>query len=168
MKHIITLALVVLFAFTTYGQEAAKEKIYHPGVDAKADIENALATAQKEDKHVILQIGGNWCKWCIRFHEFAQQDSSVNEVLNDNFVLYHLNYSKKDKNLDLLEKYEFPQRFGFPVFVILDSNGNRLHTQDSWMLENGKDGYSSEMVTHFLKSWTPKAIDPDSYKKKKK
>lgn len=165
MKKIIILLIIVLSIGSIYGQES-KNKIYHPEADAKVDIENAISTARRENKHVILQIGGNWCKWCIRFHEFAQQDTSVSQVLNDNFVLYHLNYDKKGKNMELFQEYEFPQRFGFPVFVILDSNGNRLHTQDSWMLEDG-DGYSSKMVTHFLNSWTPKALDPKSYEKKK-
>jgi hypothetical protein len=31
-----------------------------------------------------------------------------------------------------------PQRFGFPVFVIIDGDGNVLHTQDSALLEQGK------------------------------
>jgi hypothetical protein len=77
--------------------------------------------------------------------------------------MYHLNYSKENKNLDLLKKYGYPQRFGFPVFIILDANGNKIHTQNSSYLEAGK-GYSKEKIIDFLQGWSPVALKPESYK----
>ncbi|MDE7096601.1 MAG: thioredoxin, partial [Muribaculaceae bacterium] len=50
-----------------------------------------------------------------------------------------------------------PVRFGFPVLIILDENGNILHTQDSALLESG-EGYDKEKVTRFFESWTPGAV----------
>ena len=41
-------------------------------------------------------------------------------VVEENFEVVKVNYDPKNKNEDLLAKLEFPQRFGFPVFVILD------------------------------------------------
>jgi hypothetical protein len=52
---------------------------------------------------------------------------------------------------------ENPQRFGFPVLVVLNSNGQRIHTQDSGLLESG-DGYDPKKVIGFLKNWTPAAL----------
>lgn len=149
-------------------QAQNKAKIYHPEADAKKDIVAALAQAKQEGKHVVLQIGGNWCSWCIKFNNYIQQDSLTAAIVQDNFVYYHLNYSKGHENHDLLTKYNFPQRFGFPVMVILDADGKHLHTQDSWMLEDGKGSYNKELVPHFFKSWTPKAVDPKTYKKRKR
>ena len=51
-----------------------------------------------------------------------------------------------------------PARFGFPVFVVLDSKGNVLHIQDSSFLEEGKE-YSEKKVLRFFKNWTPKAVE---------
>ena len=65
-----------------------------------------------------------------------------------------VNYSKENKNLAEMKKLEFPQRFGFPVFVILDSNGKRIHTQNSSYLEEG-DGYSKKKVIDFLTNGHP-------------
>ena len=42
----------------------------------------------------------------------------------------------------------------------IDSDGNRLHTQDSAYLEEGK-GHSVKKVQDFLENWTVKAINPD-------
>jgi len=44
----------------------------------------------------------------------------------------------------------YPQRFGFPVFVVLDDKGNRLHTHNSDYPEEGKY-HSKEKVLEFLK-----------------
>jgi hypothetical protein len=74
-----------------------------------------------------------------------------------------VNYSKENKNPDILADLGYPQRFGFPVLVILDGNGNRLHTQNSAYLEQEK-AYSMETVIEFLKQWTPAALDPENYK----
>jgi len=61
-----------------------------------------------------------------------------------------------------LKKLEYPQRFGFPVFVILDSNGKRIHTQNSAYLEEDK-GYSRKKVLDFLNQWSPDALNPNLY-----
>ena len=69
---------------------------------------------------------------------FVKADTALNRVTNENYVVYHLNFSPENKNLDYLKSLGFPQRFGFPVFVVLDAAGNRLHTQDSGLLEKEK------------------------------
>jgi hypothetical protein len=83
--------------------------------------------------------------------------------VDSNYVVYHLNYSKENKNLDYMKKFGYPQRFGFPVFVILDANGNQLHTQDSSLLEKDK-GYDFDKVKTFFLNWAPSAFDEKKYK----
>ena len=56
-----------------------------------------------------------------------------------------------------MKRLENPGRFGYPVFVILDANGKRIHTQDSGLLEEDK-GYSKRKVSTFLKGWAPSAL----------
>ena len=138
-------------------------KLYNPYANVEKDVAAALVKAKKENKHVLLQIGGNWCVWCYRFHGFVAKDTALNRIAQENYVVYHLNYSKEAKNLDVLKRYGFPQRFGFPVFVILDGNGNRLHTQDSSLLEEGK-GYNAEKTKSFFLAWAPAALDETKYK----
>ncbi|MBE0673225.1 MAG: thioredoxin, partial [Bacteroidales bacterium] len=50
-----------------------------------------------------------------------------------------------------------PGRFGYPVFVIMDGDGKRLHIQDSALLEEGS-GYSKAKVVSFFKGWTVEAV----------
>lgn len=143
---------------------AQKVNLYNPEADASKDIATAVAKAKKDGKHVFLQIGGNWCPWCVKYHNFVDSISELKEYVDQNFVVLKVNYSPENKNLDVLAKLGFPQRFGFPVFVILDGNGNRIHTQNSAFLEEDK-GYSKEKVLQFYKHWSPAALDPKSYNK---
>jgi len=139
-------------------------KLYNPAADAKADIATAVKKASAMHKNVLLQIGGNWCVWCIRFNNFVSQDPDLNKCLRDNFVIVHVNYSKENLNEKLMAELGYPQRFGFPVFVVLGDKGNRLHTQNSEYLEEGK-GYSKDKTMGFFKDWSPAALDPKSYEK---
>jgi hypothetical protein len=78
--------------------------------------------------------------------------------------VYHLNYSKENKNLDYLKKLGYPQRFGFPVLVVLDgATGAVLHTQDSGLLEKG-NGYDTDKIKSFLRNWSRGAFDEALYK----
>ena len=160
-KFGITLALLSYFLLS-YSQ-TANTKIYNPDANAQSDIAAAIKEAKTENKHVLLQAGGNWCSWCIEFNRFVHADSSLDSLLNKCFVCYHLNYSTENENKAVFAKYGFPQRFGFPVFIVLDANGNRIHTQNSEYLEQGKS-YNKQKVMEFLLNWTPQALDPALYK----
>ncbi|RYZ52812.1 MAG: thioredoxin family protein [Sphingobacteriales bacterium] len=136
--------------------------IYHPEADASLQIREAMTRAKKENKHVFLQIGGNWCTWCRRFNNLVTTNDTLETLLTNQYVVAHINYSPENKNLPVLATLGYPQRFGFPVFVILDANGQRLHTQNSGYLEEGK-GHSVKKIADFLKDWSPSALDAHKY-----
>lgn len=165
MKKIkATLAILLLFSAALMAQDMKKFNLYKPAEDAEQKISEAIATAKKEGKHVFIQIGGNWCIWCARFEEFVTKDASIDSLVKANYVVYHMNYSPENENEKLLAKYGFPQRFGFPVFLILDGTGKLLHTQNSAYLEDGKSSYVKNDVVGFFKDWAPSALKPENYK----
>jgi len=154
------LTLLILFLTSTliFSQEEGIH-IYNPDADAKANIATAVERAKADNKHVLLQIGGNWCPWCIKLHGFMAADPQIDSVMNADYVRVMVNYSKENKNDAIMKELEYPQRFGFPVLVVLDENGRRLHTQDSWFLELDKS-YDREKLMHFLKMWSFAATNP--------
>ena len=155
----------MLFASSfSFGQKEEKAHIYDPAANAEEDIKAAVAKAAVEHKHVFIQVGGNWCVWCRRFHALVEADTTLTRVINSNYVIVHVNYSPENKNEKVLAQLDYPQRFGYPVFVILDAKGNRIHTQNSGYLEEGL-GHSKKKVEEFLKQWSPVAVDPNTYKK---
>lgn len=163
IRSLLLSTVVLMAALTAAAQDQQRFHVYDPAANAREGIRNAVAQAKKENKHVLVQIGGNWCIWCARFDQFSKTDRSVDSVLKRSYLVYHLNYSKENKNLPVLAAFDFPQRFGFPVFLVLDKEGKRIHTQHSGYLEEGK-GYSTEKVSDFLSNWAPDALNPAKYK----
>lgn len=158
-----------MFAFiaisTTTFAQAPKEtvKIYNPQANARADIDAAVAKAKKENKHVLVQVGGNWCSWCIAFHNLVEKTPELKKTIDDNYETVLVNYSPENKNPEVLKSLGYPGRFGYPVFVILDGSGKVIHIQNSAYLEEGK-GHSVKIVTDFLKGWTYAALRPENNK----
>jgi thioredoxin-related protein len=163
MKHIFSIVLFTFLSITAKANFGDTLKPYNPTANAKVDIEQAVMEAKKSGKHVILMTGGNWCSWCIKFNKMIIKDPQLDSAVNANYIFYHLNFSKENKNADILAKYGYPQRFGYPVFIVLDDNGNRIHTQNSAYLEEGKS-YSKSKVLEFLDNWSPNALNSSSYK----
>lgn len=131
-------------------EKARLIKPYHPEENAEEKIAQLIVKAKKENKNIILQAGGNWCIWCLRFNQFVQDTPELKEIVDNKFLYYHLNYSPENKNKQVFEKYENPgEKYGYPVFIILNKNGEMIHTQDSAVLEEGK-GYSVDKVNEFF------------------
>jgi len=168
LLNLLMLAMTIVIPLTSFSQD--KVKIYDPTANAEMQVNQAVAQASKEGKHVMLQIGGNWCIWCLRLNAFVHADLKIDSLLKADYVFVHLNYSPENKNLEMLKKLEYPQRFGFPVLVILDAKGRRLHTQDSGFLEAVKNTeniyYDKQKVLAFLSKWSPSALKPENYPNK--
>ena len=140
-------------------QLAYSEEIYNTSADAMADIKSAITLAKETDRHVFIKIGGNWCGWCKMYAKFTKADKDIMRVMEDDYVFVLVNWSTENKNPDAMSYLGNPERFGFPVFVIIDGDGKVLHTQDSALLEQGK-GYNKKHIMRFLTVWTAAAVDP--------
>ncbi|AZA74668.1 thioredoxin family protein [Chryseobacterium indoltheticum] len=138
-------------------EKAKLPKPYDPKADAQADINKLVTQAKKEGKNIMIQAGGNWCIWCLRFNQYAQTTPELKKMVDKNYLYYHLNYSPDNKNEKVFSQYGNPgEKFGYPVFIVLDKNGKMIHIQQSDVLEDGK-GYSLEKTKEFFNQWAPKS-----------
>jgi thiol:disulfide interchange protein len=160
MKRILLLSVLIL---PTLLKSQDTLNLYNPQANAKQDLAAAIQTAKEQHKHVLVQVGGNWCSWCHRLHNFFESETRIDSVLKADYIVVRINYSPENKNPDVLASLGYPQRFGFPVLLVLDANGNRLHTQDTGYLELNK-GYDAEKTERFLLNWNVAALDMNSYK----
>ncbi len=147
--------------------EITYAEVYDDTADPALQVDEAIAAAAASGRYVICQVGGNWCPWCLMFADFISKDEEIRKIVDDNFVYVHINVRGKEpetgKNFRYdaaMKKVGDPDRFGFPVLVVLDGEGKVIHTQDSSYLEEGR-GYNREKVLSFFKNWTPEACSPD-------
>jgi len=165
MRKLLLTALLATAVSLGLNAQNNLKKIYNEEINPLEQIDQAVARAKNEDKYVACQVGGNWCIWCLRFADFITSDSTISQLINENFVYIHVNYkpsmaqseAKAQQAAALMKRLNNPSRFGFPVIVVLDEKGQVLHIQDSGFLEEGK-GYNQQKVVQFFKNWTPKAV----------
>lgn len=142
-----------------------RPSLYDESADGSKQISEALGTATKEHKHVLLMFGANNCGWCHRLHNFFQTDTSVADLLHHDFVIVMIDVNDKaDKvgniedwhNGALLKKYS-PIYHGVPFLAVLDADGKQLTTHDDGNTGNLEEGnsYSHNKVMAFLKKWAP-------------
>ena len=80
------------------------------------NYENALATAQKEQKMVYLFIGADNCKHCERFKKLTLSNKKLIERMKETYVLLYM--SRDQHNIpDGFEK------FGVPFHYFLTPTG---------------------------------------------
>ena len=128
---------------------------YDPQRDPAKDLAEALRLANKEKKHVLLQVGGDWCGWCRIMTDYFHDTKTVRASLSKNYVIMKVNYSSDNKNDVFLSAY--PKVPAFPHLFVLDGKGKLLCSQYTGDLEDG-GSYSEENVLGFLNKWTPAAV----------
>lgn len=118
MKRIFFTTLL-LFTFAQ-----AQTKVYDESIDAMKQIREATELAQKTGRYVLCQVGGDWCPWCVRFAQFAKNDSVVAPLIEENYVYIHVNYSKGNKNLEAMRSSAIPVASDTPSSWYLTAKGN--------------------------------------------
>lgn len=165
MRRIIMMMVAAVISISAAEAQSSLKKVYDETIDPMQQVDKAIGKADAEGKHVICQVGGNWCRWCLMFADFMEKDSEISSFVDRNYVFIHVNYNPRERNdkakmaktEKLLKRLGNPGRFGYPVFVVLDADGKVLHIQDSSFLEEG-NGYNKEKVMRFFKNWTPECI----------
>jgi thiol:disulfide interchange protein len=134
----------------------AREK-FDPARDPKADLAAAMVSATKHHRNIVLDVGGEWCGWCVYMDKFFVQHPELADLREANYVWVKVNFSKENENKEFLAAY--PEPAGYPHLLVLDSSGKLLKSQDTSELELGK-GYDMDKFTEFLKKWSPAAAAP--------
>lgn len=128
-------------------------QLYKADANAVQDIRRALATAGKQHKNVLLDFGGNWCIDC-HILENAFHQPRIAPLLNDNYIVVHVDVGKYDKNLDLAKKYHVNLEKGVPSLAVLDSQGKVLYGTSDFERAHLM---SEDDVIQFLYKWKPAA-----------
>lgn len=147
-------AFAVVLALAGSSAVAQSRIIYSATADAHTDIAQAIKTATTAHKHIILDFGGNWCGDCQVLDIYIHQQPNLS-LLDDNYVLVHVDVGHYDKNLDLAAKYDIPLKRGVPALAVLDQHGRILYSQKNGEFESMRR-MDPASVTEFLNQWKPK------------
>lgn len=132
---------------------STNKDLYPAGVDAKAEIKEALEHASRSGKHVLLVFGANWCYDChVLDSAFRRPDLAP--LLEKNYEVVHVDVGEGDRNQDLMKQYEVPMSKGIPGLAVLDSSGRLLYSQKNGEFEHAR-ALGPEDLERFLNRWKP-------------
>ena len=64
-----------------------------------------MAQARAEHKNILMDVGGNWCPWCILVDRTLHEDAELKALLEKNYVLLHVDFSQGHENTEFLKHY---------------------------------------------------------------
>jgi thiol:disulfide interchange protein len=148
------LVLGCLFAsIPAIASEGPFNKNSHP----EQDLADAKKESRLEGKNIIVDVGGNWCEWCIAIDRTLQQDASLKQLLDKNFVVIHVDYGEfRARNREFLK--QFPPFKGVPNWFVLNADGKLLIDQNPAFIKGKKShDLDSDAIRDFLEKWAPKS-----------
>jgi len=146
------LIAIALLGFAIAAAAAELPARFDPSRDAAADVAEAIALANAQGKHVIVDVGGEWCSWCHILDRFIAGNPDVRLLIDAKYIWVKVNFSKENRNEALLARW--PKVAGYPHLFVLDANGRLLHSQDTGRLESG-NGYDRRKFVAMLQRWAP-------------
>jgi protein disulfide-isomerase len=151
MKKLFLIS-ALLFSFNSWALSD-----FHPydeTADAHKDIANAIEQAEKSEKYVLLEMGGNWCPDCRTLGEyFARKD--IKAWLDQRFIVVAVDVGEWNKNLDIAERYGNPISEGIPALVVLDKHENVVFATLAGELATARNLSGEDLI-----QWLKLKIEP--------
>jgi thiol:disulfide interchange protein len=123
---------------------------YDPKRDAFQDGRDAIQLAKSSNRRILIEIGGDWCKWCHVLDRFLNENPEIKKQLHQTFVFLKVNVSDENDNANFLKV--FPAPLGYPHMYVTEKNGTLLLSKDTaQFFVNGK--YSVDRFKAFFNKW---------------
>lgn len=124
---------------------------YDPARDPISDGRDALRLAKASHRMVLIEVGGDWCRWCDALDRFFNQHPDIRARLHERFVVLKVNVDDSNDNAEFLSA--FPPLNGYPHLYVTSNDGSIVHSQDpAKFLQNGE--YSEQRISDFLDRWS--------------
>src|SRR5450432_1153221 len=101
--------------------------------------EEAFATARRENKPILLDIGAVWCHWCHVMDRESYDDPAVAKIVNEQFVAVKVD---RDERPDIDSRYQvavsaISGQGGWPLTAFLTPDGKPFYGGTYFPPEDG-------------------------------
>ena len=150
-KHLLLVTLYLLpLLVAAQTPLPAYSLVYDPARNPFADGRAALKLARETNRRVLIEVGGDWCRWCHVLNKFLAENQQIREQLHRNFVILKVNISEANDNAEFMAG--FPKPLGYPHMYITEADGSIIFSKDTAdLLENSR--YSVQRFQKFIDKW---------------
>jgi thiol-disulfide isomerase/thioredoxin len=100
---------------------------YDRRADAQADLGRAVDQARRENKHVLVVFGANWCPDCRQLAA-DMAEPALGTPIATRFVVTKVDVGNFNRNGRTVNQMGNPVDLGIPAVVVLDGQGRQLGT----------------------------------------
>lgn len=136
----------------------------YPPKGWNADIKDAIAEAEADDKILILNFtGSDWCGWCMKLSEEVFDTREFKNWADDNAVRVFLDFpSGIDLPNETIQQNQLLQQYfrvrGYPTIMVLDSDLTPL-------LQTGyRAGGAGEYIRHIEEDRNLTVEEPQAFR----
>lgn len=155
-RALATTALLSVLATSLVAQEE-RPVVYDEQADAVAEFEAAKVRAAKDNKHVLLVWGANWCGWCVKLDGLCKSDRQIARTLDYEYEVVKVDVGRFDKHQDLMRSLAADIQ-AIPFLTVVAPNGEVVVHQETGSLEEGSE-HVPERVLSFLTEHQPEALN---------
>ncbi|HLO94240.1 MAG TPA: thioredoxin family protein [Burkholderiaceae bacterium] len=119
-------------------EDAPKPQVYNEQADARADLNQALAQANAQQRNVLVVFGANWCGDCMALDRKFSGGTLAGPVAK-RFVVLKVNVGRFDRNTDLAAQMGVPLKKGIPAVAVLGRDGQVLSATSGGELADARN-----------------------------
>ena len=150
-KHFLPITLYLLPLFVSAQTSLpVYSQGYDPARDPFADGRAALKLAHETNRRVLIEVGGDWCRWCHVLDKFLDENQQLREQLHRHFVILKVNVSDANDNAEFMAG--FPKPVGYPHMYITEADGSIIFSKDTADLQENSR-YSVQRFQQFIDKW---------------
>ena len=135
-KSIALCSAMLLGAMPVFAQATAKQ-VYKEQVDARAELNLALASAQAQQKNVLVVFGANWCPDCLALDQ-KMGEGKLGAYADKRLVVLKVDVGRFDRNTDLAAQMGVPLKKGIPAVAVLKTDGSVISATGAGELANAR------------------------------
>lgn len=126
---------------------------YDEKADADKVVAAAKAKAKRENKRLIVDLGGNWCPDC-RILAGTTELPELKSFIDKHFVFVSVDVGRFNKNLQVPAHYGITQRLeGVPALLVVDPKTDKLLDEGKVSALSDARHMSPQGLADWLAQW---------------
>lgn len=141
--------------FTTMAELPIVEKhVYDEDANADKVVDEALASAKKNNKLLLIDLGGNWCPDCIILHNLMEVPE-MKKFVDAHYQVALVDVGRFDKNAQIGARYGYNTRLkGVPTVLVVDPKTNKVINGERVFALSTARSQTPQALADYLANWT--------------
>ena len=126
---------------------------YDEAANADVAVNAAFERARKSHKHVLIDLGGNWCTDCIVFANVIRLPE-VRSFVAQHYETAFVDVGRFNKNLQIPARFGITKRLeGVPSVLIATADGKLVNRDHTAALADARH-MTPQAIADWLAQWT--------------